>query len=77
MTILVADVGGTNARLGLANGLGLDQASLQRFKNADYASFGDVVVQFLSGKNDVDISTCVIAVAGPVSQDRAKLANLD
>jgi glucokinase len=77
MTILVADVGGTNARLGLAHDMELFQGSIQRFENADFASFGDVVRQFLAGVDGVNISTCVIAVAGPVSATQAKLTNLD
>jgi glucokinase len=77
MTILVADVGGTNSRLGLASDGRLDPTSLRRFKNSDYGSFYDVVDAFRQGQKYVEINACAVAMAGPVSAQRARLTNLD
>ena len=47
MAILLGDVGGTNARLAIARGGSIDPQTVTRFRGEDYASFDDVVRQFL------------------------------
>ncbi|MBU2957208.1 glucokinase [Paracoccus sp. 1_MG-2023] len=77
MAMLLGDVGGTNARLAIArNGL-IDQATVTRFRGDDFASFDDVVRQFMAEQHQPNISAMCVAVAGPVSGGRARLTNRD
>lgn len=74
---LVADVGGTQSRLGLAQNGILDQTSVQYFVNARFQSFYEVIAQFLKETRNVQIDRCVIAIAGPVCVKTGTLTNLD
>jgi glucokinase len=47
---LVADVGGTNCRLALADVNGVRTDTINRFQNQKYASFSDIVRVFLCDK---------------------------
>ncbi|NOX41337.1 MAG: glucokinase, partial [Alphaproteobacteria bacterium] len=77
MTFLVADVGGTNTRLALADDQGLMSESIGHFVNADHRSFSEVVEAFLTGQKHGTISACCVAMAGPVTAGQARLTNLD
>ena len=72
---LVADIGGTNARVALcANGV-IDQSSIQRFSNAEWDSLDDLLRAYCSAQRDAFVNEMVIAVAGPVHAGRATLTN--
>ena len=77
MAILLADVGGTNARLALAGPEGIREDSITRFRGDDHAGFDEVVARFLSARGSPSIEAVCVAVAGPVSQGRARLTNRD
>jgi len=77
MTILVADVGGTNSRLAVARGGQLDVASIRRFRNADFGSFYDVIKSYQRETSIGAVSACSVALAGPVTATSARLTNLD
>ncbi|CAM3161464.1 glucokinase [Paracoccus nototheniae] len=77
MAMLLGDVGGTNARLAIARNGTIDAATVTRFKGDDYASFDDVVRQFMAHQHQPHISSMCIAVAGPVSGGSAQLTNRD
>lgn len=72
MSVLVADVGGTNTRLAVLEPSG-DMTPARRFANDKYASFEAVLEDFGPGY----FSGSVIAIAGPVTRDRAQLTNRD
>ena len=74
MAILLGDVGGTNARLAIARGGSIDRDTVTRFRGDDYATFDDVVRQFLQEQDQPRISAVCVAVAGPVSGGRASSA---
>ncbi len=65
MTVLVADVGGTNARLALGQGGRLLPDTLVRLANDDWPSFEAVLDAYLAGR-PVPSAMC-IAIAGPVT----------
>lgn len=75
-TILVADVGGTNARFALTHGT-LGQPPLdamQQVATSAYASLGDALAQYIgaaAGKAD----RAVLAVASAVTSDAIKFTN--
>ena len=74
---LVADVGGTNARLALGRGGRLLPGSERRFAGDDHASFDDVLRAFLDQSGQPTISGVCVAVAGPVHGGQARLTNRD
>jgi len=74
---LVADIGGTNTRIALADGVALRQGSIRRFANADHQGFGDVAAQYLAAIGAPPIGGVSVAVAGPVQDGRAQMTNLD
>lgn len=72
---LVADIGGTNARVALcANGV-IDEGSIQRYSNADWDSLDDLLRAYRCARRDAFINEMVIAVAGPVHAGQARLTN--
>ena len=74
---LVADIGGTNTRLGLARAGQLNTASIESFSNDDFASFDDLLKRYFSTRAGTQIADAVIAVAGPVHSGQACLTNRD
>lgn len=78
MAIMLADVGGTNARLALARmDTGIDPGSITRFRGDDHADFDSVVRLFLERAGAPRIEAVCVAVAGPVTQGQARLTNRD
>lgn len=77
MAILLADVGGTNARMALARDGALDTGAITRFRGDDHATFDDVVVKYLAQQGSPRIEAVCVAVAGPVWGDEARLTNRD
>jgi glucokinase len=75
MTRLVADLGGTNCRLALVAEGGLSVGAAKTYRNEQFGSFADLLTTYLAQEEAPQISEMVIAVAGPVSADVAKLTN--
>lgn len=72
---LVADIGGTNARVGLCvNGV-IQTDTVQRFSNVDWDSLEDVLAAYCEGPLSGAFDEMVIAVAGPVQAGKATLTN--
>lgn len=74
--ILVADVGGTNTRVAMADAGGVDDDSIARFRNADHGGLSDILASYLAahaGRCD----GAAIAMAGPVTEGVGRLTNLD
>jgi len=74
---LVADTGGTNTRVALAEGTRLLPETVRRFANAGHGSLTEVLEAFLAGQGGVDCAAAAVAVAGPVRDGRGTLTNLD
>ena len=74
-TVVLADIGGTNARFALAGGGGAGEVA--RFAVADYASFDDAMDRFLQMRRAVAGRpiAAAIAIAGPVSRGAGSLTN--
>lgn len=77
MPALVADIGGTNTRVALADGTALLPGSVQRFTNAEHAGFYDVLRAYLASAGSPPIDGACAAVAGPVRNGAGKLTNFD
>ena len=74
---LVADIGGTNTRCALADGMVVLERTIRRYSNADYDSLETVLRQFLADENGVDPIAACVALAGPVRNGCGSLTNLD
>lgn len=74
---LVADVGGTNTRVALAEGPRVLQDTVRRYPNRDFANLAPVLRQYRHDQPSADPAGACVAVAGPVSEGRAELTNLD
>jgi glucokinase len=74
---LVADTGGTNTRVALAEGARLLPETMKRYANAEHAGLADVLATFLADQGGVDCAAAAVAVAGPVRDGRGSLTNLD
>ena len=74
---LVADIGGTNSRVALAEGTLVLTKTVHRYTNTEFSGFDAVLKSFLETHNDVDCIGACAAVAGPVKDGVGTLTNLD
>ncbi|OIQ76105.1 glucokinase [mine drainage metagenome] len=74
---LVADIGGTNTRVALAEGRMLLQASIRRYRNAEFPGLETVLRRYISEEGGVDCKGACVAAAGPVRDGVATMTNLD
>ena len=72
---LVADIGGTNTRIALAQGTELLLDTIARFRNDDYELFDDVLLSYIVDHANPAVESICIDVAGPVSGETAALTN--
>ncbi|NIZ63404.1 hypothetical protein DL239_20785 [Sedimentitalea sp. CY04] len=75
--ILVADIGGTNTRLGLAGANGIHKGTSHRYRNSDYTSFYSLVGAYLRQQKVEKCHKACLAVAAPVEDDAITLTNRD
>lgn len=76
-TYLVADIGGTNTRVGLADESGLIAETTRRFKNRENISFVAVLEAYLDEFKPDKLRGACAGAAGPVKDGVADLTNLD
>ena len=74
---LVADVGGTNTRVAMADGPTVLPQTIRRYANKDFANLAPVLRQYRRDQPDCEPVGACVAVAGPVADGRAELTNLD
>ena len=74
---LVADIGGTNTRVALANGRDIIEATIRRYRNSDYPGLESVLRKYIADEGGVEPAAACIAVAGPVRDGKATMTNLD
>jgi glucokinase len=74
---LVADIGGTNTRVALAEGTTILPDTIRKYRNRDYDDLASVLRAFDDEQGGVDCAGACVAVAGPVHDGVAELTNLD
>jgi len=74
---LVADIGGTNTRVALADAGVLRQGSIRKYPNAGRPALAGILRQYLADTATVDCSGVCVAAAGPVRDGVARMTNLD
>lgn len=75
--VIVADIGGTNTRVALADGRSVRPESVRKFRNAEAKGIGDVLTRFMAEMGVSDVDGCCVAAAGPVRDGVATMTNLD
>jgi glucokinase len=73
---VVADIGGTNTRVALARGTGIEAQSIRRYRNAEAEGIEAILRHYLAEQGAAPQAACV-AMAGPVLDGRGTLTNLD
>jgi glucokinase len=73
MTDLLADIGGTNARIAFRGSQGLGDVHLRR--TADFSSLKVLIADVIAAEKTTPLRAA-LAVAGPVTGDTVKLTNL-
>jgi glucokinase len=76
MTAILADIGGTNTRVALADGKVVRQGSIAKFSNADYDSLEPILVRYLKEAGIGSVEGACVAAAGPVKNGVAEMTNL-
>lgn len=73
---LVADIGGTNTRVALADGKTIRPDSIRRFRNAEFPGLETILRRYLDDAGVKDCAGTCIAAAGPVQHGIATMTNL-
>lgn len=77
---ILADIGGTNTRVALADGATVRLDSIRRFPNADYQARGQDIAHVLQDyltQTGATVTGVCVAAAGPVQDGVATMTNLD
>jgi glucokinase len=75
--VIVADIGGTNTRVALADGKALRQQSVAKYRNAEYPDLESVLKTYLIAQGLTAVDGICVAAAGPVSDGVAEMTNID
>lgn len=75
-TRLVADIGGTNSRIGLFDETGKTIDHIAEYRNADFDCLEDVITRWLEGFDGPAPTRGCVAAAAPPSGDQVKMINL-
>lgn len=73
---LVADIGGTNTRVALADGGTVRQSSIAKFSNRDFTGIDAVLARYMQQENLTDLAGACVAGAGPVQDGAVVMTNL-
>lgn len=77
---ILADIGGTNTRVALADGLVVRAGSIAKYPNAEYNARGQDIAHILAdylARTGAQVSGVCVAAAGPVQDGVAIMTNLD
>ena len=74
--VLVADIGGTNTRLAMADRSTGACEHMRQYPNADYESLEEIVCAYRADHAAVPINAASFAIAGPVTAVPVRLTNL-
>jgi len=74
---LVLDIGGTNTRIALTQGHTLLTDRVQKYANTAYPDLAAVIETYLGEQDTGTLDRVCVAAAGPVTDDRAEMTNLD
>jgi glucokinase len=73
---LVADIGGTNTRVALADGPVVRQASVAKFRNEEFTGIDALLSRYMEQENLTHLDGACVAGAGPVQDGAVTMTNL-
>lgn len=76
MTAILADIGGTNTRVALADGKQVRPNSIAKFSNAEFDSLEPILKRYLAEAGIASVEGACVAAAGPVRHGVAEMTNL-
>lgn len=76
MTAILADIGGTNTRVALADGAHVRPNSIAKFANAEFGSLEPILTRYLKEAGIASVEGACVAAAGPVRHGVAEMTNL-
>ncbi|MBI1172701.1 glucokinase [bacterium] len=76
MTAILADIGGTNTRVALADGKQVRPNSIAKFANAEFDSLEPILKRYLAEAGIPSVEGACVAAAGPVRGGVAEMTNL-
>ncbi len=76
MTAILADIGGTNTRVALADGKQVRPNSIAKFANADFNSLEPILTRYMTEAGITSVEGACVAAAGPVRHGVAEMTNL-
>ncbi len=76
MTVILADIGGTNTRLALADGKVVRPNSVAKFSNAEFDGLEPILTRYLAEVGLASVEGACVAAAGPVRNGVAEMTNL-
>lgn len=74
---LVADIGGTNSRFVLTDGMRLRSDTIRRYANADQTGIGPLLRHYMDDVGIRSVGAVCIAIAGQIRGDSATMTNRD
>lgn len=75
--VLVADIGGTNTRIALAQDGALRPDSIKRFRNAEHSGLDHALERYTASTEMPALDGICVDIAGPVEAGAGQLTNLD
>ncbi len=75
--VIVADIGGTNTRMALADGPRLREDSVIKYRNAEATGLDQIIAAFMTAQGLTDVDGICVDAAGPVADGRVHMTNLD
>lgn len=73
--ILIADIGGTNARFAISTGAPLHFTEAQTLEAAEFEHVSDAIDTYLRSHNITKLQAICLAVAGPIRNDKVTFPN--
>ncbi len=73
--ILIADIGGTNARFALATSKEDAFSGAQTYSAAEFEQLYDAIDQYLAAQHIEQLHGIVLAIAGPIADEKVSLLN--
>lgn len=73
--ILIGDIGGTNARFSLLVDATADAVRFPTMRTADFPTIDDAIASVLPADADLAPRTAILALAGPITEERVELTN--
>jgi glucokinase len=74
--VILADIGGTNTRVALADGRQVRTESIAKFPNAEFPSLEPVLRRYLDEAGLASVDGVCVAAAGPVKDGVAEMTNI-